>query len=105
MAASAFILNSAYRVGQVDVVTKALSIIGLLRGLDLNSGPWLHVQLAQAFEQFLTLSQLFEEGLCDYSETFSPAWLADKKLFAIASGARQARTEKAVSWLKAKGEE
>lgn len=104
MAASAFILNTAYRAGQVDVVAKALSIIGLLKGMDLHAGPWLHIQLAQAFEQFLTLSQLFEEGMSFYDETLSQAWLADKKLFAIASGARQARTDKAMSWLKAKGE-
>ena len=105
MAASAFILNTAYRAGQVDVVAKALSIIGLLKGMDLNAGPWVHIQLAQAFEQFLTLNNVFEEGLSVYNETLAQAWLADKKLFAIASGARQARTEKAMSWLKAKGEE
>jgi alkylation response protein AidB-like acyl-CoA dehydrogenase len=104
MAASAFILNTAYRVGQVEVVAKALSIIGLLKGMDLKSGPWAHIQLAQAFEQFLTLSQLFEESLAVYDETLAQAWLADKKLFAIASGARQARTDKAMNWLKTKGE-
>ena len=104
MAASAFMLNTAYRVGQVEVVAKALPLIGLLKGMDLNSGPWVHIQLAQAFEQFLMLTQLFEESSAVYEEALAQAWLVDKKLFAIASGARQARTDKAMTWLKTKAE-
>ena len=65
---------------------------------------FVEIQLAQAFEQFLMLTQLFEESSAVYDEALAQAWLVDKKLFAIASGARQARTDKAMTWLKTKAE-
>ena len=106
MAASSFILNQAYRAGQVDVVAKALAIVGLLNGILLVSNPWVHLQLAQGFDQFLELCDMFEQELPTYSQVFSDTWFVDKKLFSIASGARKTRTDHALSWVatKARGE-
>lgn len=104
MAASSFILNQAYRCGQADVVAKALAIIGLMGGISLVSTPWVYLQLAQAFDQFLELCEMLEKKIANFGEGFSQAWLADKKLFSIASGARKARTEKALNWVATKGE-
>ncbi|MGR6874953.1 acyl-CoA dehydrogenase family protein [Pseudomonas sp. HK3] len=102
MAASSFILNQAYRAGQVDVVAKALAMVGLLNGIPLVSNPWVHLQLAQGFDQFLQLCEMFEQELPKYNGAVSDAWFVDKKLFSIASGARKTRTEKALHWVAAK---
>jgi alkylation response protein AidB-like acyl-CoA dehydrogenase len=96
MAASCLVLNQAYRFGLVEVMQTALGLVSFVSGLKLVSSPWVHLQLAQGFNQFLELCADFEKQMAICGDEFEQTWHKDKKLFSIASGARQARTEKAI---------
>lgn len=96
LAASCVILNQAYRFELTDTLQKALGLVSLVRGLNLVASPWVHLQLAEGFNQFLVLCEDFEHHMSVCGEDFEQAWHKDKKLFSIASGARKGRTEKAI---------
>jgi hypothetical protein len=57
------------------------------------------VQLAAGFEQFFDLCEMFEPCLAQCGTQFEDRWHKDKKIFSLASGARKARTEKALAEL------
>jgi hypothetical protein len=99
LAASCLILNQAYRFELPQVMQKALGIVSFISALELKPSDWLSLQLASGFDQFAQLCELFESQLALCGEDFAQAWHRDKKIFSLASGARKARTERALAGL------
>lgn len=101
MATSCLILNQAYRHDLTAVMQQALNLVTFMQAVDLTPSPWVHLQLASGFEQLLTLTNAFELEMPVCGEAFTQAWNQDKKLFSIASGARESRTKKAMQYIMA----
>ena len=99
LAASCLILNQAYRFNLSGVMQRALGLVSFLLSLKLQPSNWLSVQLAAGFDQFLELCEMFEPFLGQCGAEFEARWYKDKKIFSLASGARQARTDKALAEL------
>jgi acyl-CoA dehydrogenase len=83
----------------LKISEQCIVLISALESQELLDEPWQHLHLGEAFKTFEGIVREFEKSFEGLSASFKADWLRDKKLFLLANKARQARTEKARTWL------